>query len=338
MDGWDRLKDGKITPDEGLCTMVINAASASRLPKLIWDAINTLNMLNVPLQEHHIAPLMSSFHAKEQIPEAMDLFEFMEEHQIQSTKFTVRGLRKLLTTQDDIEAAVAHLRSRVEKGNRNMAGAYNSVLVASLKDRSNYTISLGKEMDDLKVTPTIETFNILIHSAALRRNISAAHAYYEEVLQRGLEPNQETYERIIFLLTSEQVYDDAFLYLHKMMYARLIPSADVLTALAKKCALRYDARWKTLVKQMEKYGYLVSDELITYLVTNGHKSMETDSPALAIDVEPQSTDDTFGMEEVLDAPGTLRLPTRRCKLISRQKPPYPLGDPLPLHSATCFPL
>ncbi|KIM30396.1 hypothetical protein M408DRAFT_284973 [Serendipita vermifera MAFF 305830] len=290
VDGWDRLKDGKITPDEGLCTMVINAAGVSRRPQLIWDAVNTLSVLNVPLQEHHIAPLMGSFHSKEQIPEALDLFEFMEEHHIQPTKFTLRGLRKLLATHDDVEAAIAHLRGRVEQGKRNFVGAYNSVLIATMKNHSNYTISLGKEMDDLKVTPTVDTFNILIHSAALRRNAPAAHAYYEEILQRGLEPNKETYERIIFLLTSEPVYDDAFLYLHKMMYARLVPSAEVLTALAKKCALRYDSRWKTLVKQMEKYAYLVSDELMTFLVTNGHKPMRSDSPALAIDVDPQPTD------------------------------------------------
>jgi len=280
MDGWDRLKDGKITPDEGLCTMVINAAGAARQTAIIWDAINILTMLEVPLQEHHIAPLMSSFTSKEQIPEALDLFEFMEEHQIQPTRFTVRGLRKLLATQDDIEIAVAHLRNRLEKSGRNLAGAFNSVLVATLKDRSNYTVSLGKQMDDLKVTPTIETFNILIHSAALRRNAPAAHAYYEEILQRGLEPNKETYERIIVLLTSENVYDDAFLYLHKMMYARLVPSQEMMKGLAKKCALRYDARWKQLVKQMEKYGYIVSDELMTYLVTNGKTPMLTDSPDL----------------------------------------------------------
>jgi pentatricopeptide repeat protein len=291
------LKDGKITPDEGLCTIVINAAGAAQQPNFIWDAINVLKVLNVPLQEYHIAPLMSSYTRKEQIPQALDLFEFMEENHIQPTRFTARSLRKLLATQDDIEVAVAHLRSRVEKTGRNLAGAFNSILVATLKDRSNYTVSLGKDMDGLKVTPTIDTFNILIHSATLRRNVPATHAYYEEILQRGLEPNKETYERIIVLLTSEPVYDDAFLYLHKMMTAYLVPSAEVFTGLAKKCALRFDARWKTLVKQMEKYGYLVSDELMTYLVANGRRPMGVDSPALAIELEDVASQEKESSEE-----------------------------------------
>jgi pentatricopeptide repeat protein len=281
--------------------MVINAAAAAQQPNLIWDAINVLKILNVPLQEHHIAPLMNSYTRKEQIPQALDLFEFMEEHHIQPTRFTARGLRRLLATQGDIEIAIAYLRSRVETAGRNLAGAFNSILVATLKDRSNYTVLLGKDMDDLKVTPTIDTFNILIHSAALRRNVPAAHAYYEEILRRGIEPNKETYERIIILLTSEPVYDDAFLYLHKMMVAHLVPSAEVFTGLAKKCALRFDARWKTLVKQMEKYGYLVSDELMTYLVTNGRRPMDVDSPALAIEVDdvasPEGSTSEEGAEE-----------------------------------------
>ena len=277
--------------------MVINAAGAARQPDLIWDALNVLQVINVSLQEHHIAPLMNSYTSKEQIPQALDVFDFMEEHRIQPTKFTARGLRKLLATQDEMEIAVSHLRSRVEKLGQNSAEAFNSILVATLKDRSNYTVSLGKEMDELKVTPTIETFNILIHAAALRRNTPAAHSYYEEILRRGLEPNKETYERIIVLLTGDQNYDDAFLYLHKMMAAHLVPSAEVFTGLAKKCALRFDSRWKTLVKQMERCGYLVSDELMTYLVTNGNRPMAFDSPALAIDVEeavPQAADAVEG--------------------------------------------
>ncbi|KAG8759290.1 hypothetical protein FRC14_006290 [Serendipita sp. 396] len=274
IEGWQRLVvDGGITPDEGICTMVINAAAVAGITDLVESAIDTLKATNVLLREHHIAPFMATLTTRGEIHKALELFEFMEKNNIQPTRFTARPLTKLLSTQGNLDIAIAHLRDRATTKGYNPVGAFNCILAATLKERTNYTIALSKEINDLKVTPTIDTFNILIHSACIHLNAPAAQAYFEEMLSRGLEPNKETYERIIMLLTSEPVYDDAFLFLQKMNSVRLVPSFDVLVGLAKKCSLRYDARWKSLVGQMEKYNYVVSDELMDYLHTNGRLHM-----------------------------------------------------------------
>ncbi|CCA72017.1 hypothetical protein PIIN_05952 [Serendipita indica DSM 11827] len=271
LEGWQRVAgDNKVTPDEGICTMVINAAGLAGHSELSEKAVKALQTLNVTLREHHIAPWMLALATEGDVSKALDLFDFMEKHGVQPTRFTTRPLNKLLTIPENLESSLHHLRTRVKNGGNNLAAAFNCVLGATLQDRSNRTIALGKEMDELKVVPTIDTFNILIHSACLRHNVPATHAYFEEILLRGLVPNQETYERIIVLLTSEVVYDDAFLYLYKMTSAHLVPSFEVLMGLAKKCSLKHDARWKDLVKQMERYNYVVSDELMNYLAANGN--------------------------------------------------------------------
>ncbi|KAG8815994.1 hypothetical protein FRC17_000503 [Serendipita sp. 399] len=278
IEGWQRLVvDGGITPDEGICTMVINAASVAALSELVESAIDALKTINVLLREHHIAPLMSSLATQGEIQKALELFDFMEKHNIQPTRFTARSLTKLLSAQGNLDTAISHLRERAKTIGYNSVGAFNCVLAATLKEKTNYSIALGKEIDDLKVTPTIDTFNILIHSACVRLNAPAAQGYFEELLRRGLEPNKETYERIITLLTSEPAYDDAFLYLQKMNSVRLVPSFEVLMGLAKKCSLRYDTRWKSLVTQMEKHNYIVSEELMEYLVSNGRAHMRDES-------------------------------------------------------------
>lgn len=272
VEGWRRVVvDGGITPDEGICTMVLNASGVAGLPGLAEEAIRQLQTMRVPLQEYHVSPLILALAQHGEVATALEVFDLMDQHDIRPTRFTARALIKLLSNPDHMQTALEYLRNRAEtKGN--LVGAYNCVLVAGIKDWSR-TMALGKEMDDLKVMPTIDTYNILIHGACIRRNVSAAHSYYEEILQRGLEPNKETYERIIVLLTSEPVYDDAFLYLHKMTSSRLVPSQEVLVGLAKKCSIRFDARWKSLVKQMEKHGYAVDDELMKFLVSNGKLAM-----------------------------------------------------------------
>jgi pentatricopeptide repeat protein len=267
--------------------MVINAAGVAGQPEIIQAAIEKLRCMNVALQEYHVAPLMAAFTFHCMIPEALDLFEFMEVHRIQPTRFTARPLMKLLLEEDNLQLAISHLRARTETKGRNLASTFNCILAATLKDNSTHTMALGKEMDDLKVTPTVDTYNILIHAACLRRSTEAAHAYYEELLEKGIEPNKETYERIIVLLTSEPAYDDAFLYLHRMTSAHIVPSAEMLTGLAKKCSIRFDARWKQLVRQMEKHNYNVSDELMEFLVTNGRAP--TTEPLSTVNVEEDAS-------------------------------------------------
>lgn len=274
IEGWGRVVDeGGIILDEGLCTMIIEAAGAAGVVRVTEAALGMLKTINVPAQEYHIAPLMNALCKNNELPAAIDLFERMDELDIQPNRFTAKPLRTLLLVPENLELAIKHLRNNAETKGQNLASAFNTVLAVTLRDRSNQTIALGLEMDDMKVVPTIDTFNILIHGASIRRNVTAVHTYYEDIINRGLEPNKETYERIIVLLITEPVYDDAFLYLHKMESARLQPSADLLMALAKKCSLRYDARWKQVVKQMEKLNYEVSDELMEYLISNGLKPM-----------------------------------------------------------------
>jgi pentatricopeptide repeat protein len=268
----------------------------SGLSALAEDAIAELQKLNVPLQEYHLSPLILALTNRAEIPAALDVFDLMDQHSIHPTRFTARALFKLLASNPDhLQTALNHLRERVENGKVNLASAFNCILVATLKDQTNYTLALGKDMDNLKVTPTIDTYNILIHSACLRRNVQAVHGYYDEILNRGLLPNKETYERIIVLLTSEPAYDDAFLYLHKMNAERIAPSFEVLMGLAKKCALRFDARWKSLVKMMEKNDYVVSDRLMDFLVSNGRGTSAGGSQEMV-----ESYESFSGDEEVVE--------------------------------------
>lgn len=253
--------------------MIIEAAGAGGIVHLAEAALEELGTINVQPQEHHIAPLMKALCKNNEITLAMDLFERMDTLGIQPNRFTTKPLQTLLQVPENLEIAIKHLRNNAKTKGRNLASAFNTVLAVTLRDRSNQAIALGMEMDDLKVEPTVDTFNILIYGACLRRNVPAIHAYYEDIVKHRLEPNKETYERIIVLLLTEPVYEDAFLYLAKMEAARLQPSAELLMALAKKCSLRYDARWKELVKKMEKLNYEVSDELMEYLATNGRFPM-----------------------------------------------------------------
>jgi pentatricopeptide repeat protein len=274
IEGWDRVvENGGITPDEGLCTMIIEAAGAGGVVHLAETALEKLSTINVQPQEYHIAPLMKALCKNNEIILALGLFDRMDTLGIQPNRFTTKPLQTLLQVPENLEIAIKYLRDTAVTKGRNLASTFNTVLAVTLRDRSNQAIALGKEMDDLKVEPTIDTYNILIYGACLRRNTPAIHGYYEDILQRGLEPNKETYERIIVLLITEPVYEDAFLYLSKMEAARLQPSAELLMAFAKKCSLRYDARWKLLVKKMERLNYEVSDELMEYLITNGRMPM-----------------------------------------------------------------
>lgn len=271
VEGWDRVvKDGEITPDEGLCTLVLNASGVAGLVSTAEGAVEKIKTSGATIEEYHVAPLIAALAYRNQIEAALAVFQFMEDNQIQPTPYTARPLQKLLQKSSEaMETAITYLRHNAETKKRNLTTAFNCILAATLRFYDNHTIALGQEMDTLYVNPSTSTFNILIHGAANRRNPELAHAYFEEIGKRGLEPDKETFERIIVLLTGQPAYDDAFLYLEKMLSVRIVPSKELLVGLAKKCSLKYDVRWKMCVQRMERYGYEVSDSLMAYLLSNG---------------------------------------------------------------------
>jgi len=76
-----------------------------------------------------------------------------------------------------------------------------------------------------------------------------------------VQPNEETYEKMIRLCLTQDVYEDAFYYLEEMKAAEFVPPQTVYKALVLKCHSMNDTRMDIALEEMRECGYRIPTSL-----------------------------------------------------------------------------
>jgi pentatricopeptide repeat protein len=136
--------------------------------------------------------------------------------------------------------------------------------VDALKVIIQASVSLGdiqravgfyKSFHDYGLMPDVTVFNSLLDIC-----IEAKHRQFGDMLLADMtklfvKPNRETYEKIIRLCLTQDVYEDAFFYLEEMKAAGFIPTRTVYETLVLKCRSMGDSRMDIAVEEMLECGY-----------------------------------------------------------------------------------
>lgn len=261
-------------PDEGLCMAILHClASTGENLGLGNQIIVFLKQSFIRIQEHHIAPVLLCLEEAQpnDIGYAFALLHLMEEEGISPTNATMQPVVRMLSTDNENRTrAIEWLKIKATNGKNVSIHAWNCLIAAQVgvvgKNSSTgllefqQAISLLGDARSFGISPDTRTYNLLLRGCMRLKRTEMGRNLYKMMLSQGVERNAETYERFILLTLLEEDYEDAFLYLEQMQKERFVPSALMLMAMARKCAGKADARWRTCVREMEKLDYPIPEE------------------------------------------------------------------------------
>jgi pentatricopeptide repeat protein len=272
--GWDRLVfKGGIVPDEGLCMAILHClASTGQNLELGNQIIAFLKQSFIKVQEYHIAPILLCLEQAQpdDIGYAFALLHLMAEEEITPTGATTQPVVRMLYASNEIRThAIEWLKTKATSAKNVSIHAWNCLIAAQTGAISSSSItppqlqqaiSLLHDADSFGISPDTRTYNLLLRGCMRLKHPEMGKNLYRMMLDRSVERNGETHERLILLTLFQEDYEDAFLHLEQMQTERFVPSALVLMAMARKCAGKADARWRTCVQRMERLGYPIDEE------------------------------------------------------------------------------
>ncbi|KAF7298237.1 Methyltransf-25 domain-containing protein [Mycena chlorophos] len=250
------IKDQGILPDEGLCLLVLQTAARHGLSDLAAHVIRVLTLLEVPLEEHHFAPLFEAFLANQRYLDAFETLALMREHDIIPTLQTVYPVATLATSQpqilDDIWVAL-----------KNKMTSIDSIGHAALLQAALATQPLSRvfadhaSLSELGVQPTVDTFIVLLDGCIQAKSRVYGELAFSQAKGAGFTSNGQLFGRMVLLHLADDMLDEAFRYLEQLDSRELVADRDVYEALAIRAATLQDARYLVAIDALMRARYQV---------------------------------------------------------------------------------
>jgi hypothetical protein len=239
----------------------LSTAAQHGHPALATSAFSALSNLGVTYSTHHFLPLIEAYAQSNEIRQAFIVLGIMRESstsppQLHHLSFLTSKIAK---STESLDRAFFILQDIVQKeGKRADITAFNIIISAciSLNDASR-AISTYRDASSLKITPNLDTYNLLLHAAQKVGHKDLAMYILSDLKEAQITPDHTTYAHVIltYLAQPDAEYDQAFLYLEEMKSAGFIPASGIYATFVKKCVYHSDERAVTLVQEMKKLGY-----------------------------------------------------------------------------------
>ncbi|EDR11808.1 uncharacterized protein LACBIDRAFT_293043 [Laccaria bicolor S238N-H82] len=254
---WKVVHHMNVLPDEGLCVSILHTAARRGRPNLATDVLRTLKVQEIPWKEHHFASLVEAFTRNKQIKEAFLALGMMRSHEvnpIDSTSATILDAVKINAESVDIACLII---DEIYEEKKSVDLAALKVLIQAAVHLGDLQRALGtyRSLPDYNAVPDISIFNTLLDGCIKTQHRQVADSLLVDLKEANLKPNQNTYEKIIYLCLAPETYEDAFFYLEEMKAAGHLPPWKVYKALAEKCRLNNDARFDIIIEEMKEFGY-----------------------------------------------------------------------------------
>ena len=234
-------------------------------------ALQVLVGLEIPLEEHHLVPVMESFCECQKLEEVFSIVNLMRSSDVHFTRETASQLTNCISSDiDKVDEAWSVLERMHQQGKPVDVVSLNAVIhAATLLNDLQRAIGTYKAFPDFGVKPTISTFNHLLSGCISTSHRALGDKLLSELRELNLVPDTQTFERVIILCLTQTVYEDAFFYLEEMKGQGYMPPLSVYTAIIRKCVVSGDVRWEVALDEMKECGYTVSPTLQFFIDTGG---------------------------------------------------------------------
>lgn len=252
-----------VTPDEGTCLTVLNAASRHGLTDLATDVLRVLKLAGIEWQEHHFAAVVEAFCSNSQIKEAMVTLSIMRNSTIPPNLKTTRPILEAISAStDELDNTWKLIDEIHEERDEVDTAALNVVIQASvLLGDLQRAMGTYKSFNEYGASPDIETFNTLLDASIASKHRQLGDVLLDEMKATGVSPDAETFDKMIHLCLSQDTYEDAFFYLEEMKAAGYVPPLRMYVKIVRRCLRASDPRYKMAVEEMGEVGYAIPETL-----------------------------------------------------------------------------
>ena len=252
-----------LTPDEGVCLAVLNAAARHGLTDLATDVLRVLKSGGVEWQEHHFAAVVEAFCSSSQVKEAMITLSIMRNSNIPPNLKTTRPILEAISASTEELDNTWQLIDEIHEERKEVdTAALNVVLQASvLLGDLQRAMGSYKSFSEYGASPDIETFNTLLDASIASKHRQLGDTLLDEMKAAGVLPDGETFEKMIQLCLTQETYEDAFFYLEEMKAASHVPPLRTYVKIIRRCLKEGDPRFKMAVEEMGEIGYAIPDLL-----------------------------------------------------------------------------
>ncbi|KAK7057242.1 Methyltransf-25 domain-containing protein [Favolaschia claudopus] len=256
------VKNLAVSPDEGLCTLVLHTAGRNGLPDLATDALRVLKVLDVPWMEHHLAPLFEAFCRAERYQDAFSTLTIMRQNNIEPTPQTALPILQIVTQRPQILDDLWEILSKMnEEGKTIDPSVCSTLLQASLSTQPLSRVLADYNMlKSLGVGPNAETFHIFLDGCISAGNVPYGELAFQQLKEADVPLDHDMFAKMITLHLTQDTYEGAFVHIEAMQSSGHIPAQHLYEALAIKCATVGDARYLIALDEMKEVGHRVTPE------------------------------------------------------------------------------
>ncbi|KIJ49470.1 hypothetical protein M422DRAFT_161368 [Sphaerobolus stellatus SS14] len=267
-------RDYGVTPDEGLCIQVLNAAARHGLVDLALEAFKVIIRLGCPIEEFHIAPVLEASCQRKSIQDALHITNTLTTIGAPIRQSTLEPVVELISSSvDNVNKAWSMLEKLYDAGKPVTVHALNALLGASVHLRNlQMTVGIYKTYEKFHVKPTVDTLNLLLRACIAESHKDLGMKFLEDLQrQDDVKLDITSYERIIRLCLTQSDYEDAFFYLEEMKAAGFKPPAMIYVQIIKKCVFYKDTRVQIAVEEMRECGYEIPRSLKEFIENGGSR-------------------------------------------------------------------
>jgi pentatricopeptide repeat protein len=237
---------------------VLNTAARHGVPDLATDVLRVFKVSGIAWEEYHLAALIEAFCRNNQLREALITLHIMRSNKITPLPSTSLPIIDSIKDVESLDSAWAIIDEIFKtKSGLDVDALKVIIRAAVLLGDMQRAVGFYKSLSsDYGLLPDVTIFNSLLDGC-----IAAQHRQLGDVLLADLtkstfiKPNEETYEKIIKLCLTQDVYEDAFYYLEEMKAAGFVPTQTVYEALVLKCHSMGDTRMDIALEEMLERGY-----------------------------------------------------------------------------------
>ncbi|KAJ7497238.1 hypothetical protein FB451DRAFT_1120558 [Mycena latifolia] len=257
---WHTLvADLAISPDEGLCMLVLHTAARNGLPDLAADVLRVLQVLDIPWMEYHMAPLFEAFCRAQNFRGAFSTLNIMRgsamNPTMQSALPVVHVVEQNPEILNDLWAVLAEMHK--EKNPVDIC-AFNALLYASVSTQPlSRALADYNTLKSYGLAPNAETFHIFIDGCLTAGNVAYGDLAFQQLKEAGALLDHDAFGKMITLHLKQETYDFAFLYLLEMQTAGHVPAQHLYEAIILKCAATGDERQDLALTEMEEAGHSI---------------------------------------------------------------------------------
>lgn len=289
---WNRVVMlGKLVPCDGVAINILNAASREGDISMAMQVVKYLSNRGVKLGMHHFEALLEIQARDGDLQKAFSTMCLMVKAGLQPDRSSTRSIwLHLHSSPEQTEQALAILHD-LKKNHEVPIAAFNTVLEAVLVHRDfKAGLDLYRTVHQVcSAGPNLETFGLLMGRCTLQRSMRFLMA---EMEQFSVEPEEEIYDRAIFISTLGSKYESAFRYLQKMRSSKTDEGSNdwwisrkTALSLLRRAILAEDGRTQELIAEC-KNREVVKDSDIQILVNAAQQRRQASEKLIA----PASTD------------------------------------------------